>query len=199
MRKTVLLVFSAILLAATILLIDRSTKTSSRHFAIVKPVEQTPFEQKEENEQDGIRERNEQEIAMTMDPALGSVPVERLLIAEDRAAKLARMSKVEDMQALTWTERGPSNMGGRSRAILIDKNDATGNTVFIGSAGGGLWRTTNFKAATPAWTQIATVSANLAITTLAQDPATLNTMYAGTGEGYSNVDAIRGLGMYKST
>ncbi len=27
----------------------------------------------------------------------------------------------------------------------------------------------------------------------------LNTMYAGTGEGYQNIDAIRGLGIYKST
>lgn len=139
---------------------------------------------------------------MTKDPSLGYVPTERLITAETQIARINKLNKSlkeSDVMALTWTERGPGNLGGRSRAILIDKADVTGNTVFIGSAGGGLWRTTNFKSAAPTWTQIISVSANLAITTLAQDPSNLTTMYAGTGEGYFNVDAIRGLGIYKST
>ncbi|HXB96024.1 MAG TPA: T9SS type A sorting domain-containing protein, partial [Puia sp.] len=100
---------------------------------------------------------------------------------------------------LTWTERGPSNIGGRCRAILVDQSDASGNTVLVGSVSGGLWRTTNFTAASPAWTQNSTLLANLAITTLAQDPSNPSIMYAGTGEGYFNIDAIRGVGIYKST
>jgi hypothetical protein len=135
---------------------------------------------------------------MTLDPALGYVPRERLIVAEQKAARMAMQSRDMEMATLTWTERGPNNMGGRSRAIMIDMNDATGNTVWIGSVGGGLWKTTNFKAATPTWNQVSTISANLAITSLAQDPSAPNTMYAGTGEGYGNVDAIRGLGIYKS-
>lgn len=135
---------------------------------------------------------------MTRDPKLGYVPVERLTEGEAVAARL-RGNREHGVKALVWNERGPNNLSGRTRAILIDKNDATGNTVFAGSVGGGLWRTTNFRSATPTWTQILSVSANLAITTLAQDPGSPNIMYAGTGEGYFNVDAIRGLGIYKST
>jgi type IX secretion system substrate protein len=154
--------------------------------------------------------RIKQEVLMTKDPALGYVPVERLEAAKKQWAKLAPGNAKNSASplgsggnilgtGLTWTERGPDNIGGRCRAILADQSDASGNTVLVGSVSGGLWRTTNFLNANPAWTQISSVSANLAITTLTQDPSNLTTMYAGTGEGYFNLDAVRGLGIYKST
>lgn len=40
-----------------------------------------------------------------------------------------------------WQERGPTNVGGRTRTLLIDPNDPTGQTVWAGSVSGGLWRT----------------------------------------------------------
>jgi photosystem II stability/assembly factor-like uncharacterized protein len=142
------------------------------------------------------KEMFEREVLMTQDPSLGYIPKARLLEASTKA----RMMQMRNTgtSALVWAERGPNNMGGRTRAIIIDRNDATGNTVLAGSVSGGLWRTTNFKSATPSWTNVSTVSANLAITALAQDPSNFNTMYAGTGEGFSNIDAVRGLGIYKS-
>lgn len=199
MRKPVLLSMLAIIAIVAYFIFRNLPKQVSSEIAIVSAVLPTPFEKGEENKQDGQRERLEQENIMTIDPALGYVPRERILVAEQKAARMAMQSRDMEMAALSWTERGPNNMGGRSRAVMIDKNDITGNTVWVGSVGGGLWKSTNFKAATPTWTPIASVSANLAITTLAQDPLTPNTMYAGTGEGYNNVDAIRGLGVYKST
>ncbi|MGZ8537181.1 MAG: WD40/YVTN/BNR-like repeat-containing protein, partial [Flavisolibacter sp.] len=199
MRKLVLLSMVAIIVAGTLFIYYCQSKQNASQIAIVRTVLPTPFEEGEENKQDGQRERLEHENLMTLDPTLGYVPRERLIMAEQKAARMAMQSRDMEMASLSWTERGPNNMGGRSRAIMIDINDISGNTVFIGSVGGGLWKTTNFKAATPTWNQIASISANLAITSLAQDPLTPNTMYAGTGEGYNNVDAIRGLGIYKST
>ncbi|HEY4111824.1 T9SS type A sorting domain-containing protein [Puia sp.] len=181
---------------------------------------ENPFE--EEEEEDGAKEVLKQEVLMTKDPQLGYVPTERLLQYREfmrRHPALPRSSgpggsggrhSVTDggpgsatplggSGGLIWTERGPNNIGGRCRAILVDLSDASGNTVIAGSVSGGLWRTTNFTAATPSWTQNSTVLANLAITTLAQDPSNHNILYAGTGEGFFNVDAIRGLGIYKST
>jgi hypothetical protein len=179
-----------------------------------------PFEEEEE---DGAGEALKQEILMTKDPHLGYVPTERLLkyrefmrIHPELRAGGSRVSVSGNRNiitegsasgpvvlggggGLTWTERGPNNIGGRCRAILVDQSDATGNTVLVGSVSGGLWRTTNFTAASPTWTQNSTVIANLAITTLAQDPSNHSIMYAGTGEGYFNIDAIKGLGVYKST
>ena len=174
-------------------------KVTSEEILTGEVVLQVEREEEEgpEHKKAAQKERFEREVMMTRDPRLGYVPTERLLEAE-KQAKLMQ-SKMADISALTWTERGPDNRGGRTRAVIIDRNDASGNTVFAGSVSGGLWRTTNFKSATPAWVQIPSVSANLAITALAQDPSSYNIMYAGTGEGFNNIDAVRGLGIYRST
>ncbi len=47
---------------------------------------------------------------------------------------------------VNWFERGPNNVGGRTRTIMVDPNDASGNTVWAGSIAGGLWKTTNINA-----------------------------------------------------
>ncbi|MEO5675041.1 MAG: T9SS type A sorting domain-containing protein [Chitinophagales bacterium] len=44
--------------------------------------------------------------------------------------------------SITWNERGPRDVGGRTRAIMIDPNDSTGQTIWAGSVSGGLWKTT---------------------------------------------------------
>ncbi|HXB44946.1 MAG TPA: T9SS type A sorting domain-containing protein [Puia sp.] len=162
----------------------------------------------ERNEE--VLARIKQEVLMTKDPLLGYVPIERLEAARKQwtgpiggntkgsSSPLGSSANILGA-GLTWNERGPNNIGGRCRAILVDKADVSGNTVLAGSVSGGLWRSTNFLNATPSWTVISSVSANLAITTLAQDPSNSSVMYAGTGEGYFNLDAVRGLGIYKST
>ncbi|MBN8474902.1 MAG: hypothetical protein J0M27_08955, partial [Sulfuritalea sp.] len=87
---------------------------------------------------------------------------------------------------------------GRSRAILIDPNTASGLKVFAAGVGGGLWVTTDISSPTPNWTAVNDLFSNLAITTLAAAPSTPLTMYFGTGEGYFNIDSIRGNGIWKS-
>ncbi len=146
-----------------------------------------------EDEQDGIEEARQREITMTADPALGYIPNERLFAARQQAQLLNRGNS-----GLLWTERGPTNVGGRTRAIIVDKNDATGNTVFAGSVGGGIWKCTDFKSPNYIWTKVNDNMENLAVTALAQDPSSPNIMYAGTGEGFGNADAIRGAGIFKS-
>src|SRR4030095_12745834 len=144
---------------------------------------------------DGMQKAMRQEFFMTRDPALNIVPKERLLTAM-RFMTNARTTQITD---LTWTERGPNNIGGRSRAILIDKRDPTGNTVFVASVRGGIFKTTNFTSPSANWTVVDDHMANLAVTALVQDKNNLNIMYAGTGEGWFNVDAVRGAGIFKST
>lgn len=136
------------------------------------------------------------ETKMTKDPALGFVPKDRLLEAKEY------MNKVMQTRAAlagNWTELGPDNVSGRTRCVLIDANDASGKTVWAGSVGGGLWKTTDITAAKPTWIPIDDLFGNLAITCIAQDPSNPNIIYFGTGEGYFNADAIRGFGIWKST
>ena len=47
---------------------------------------------------------------------------------------------------INWLERGPNNVGGRTRTIMVDPNDITGKTIWAGSIAGGLWKTTNIDA-----------------------------------------------------
>ncbi len=138
-----------------------------------------------------------QEFGHTMDPALGKVPRERLQSA--MAYIKSHQHSRAAISGISWKERGPDNVGGRTRAIMIDPNDATGKTVFAGSVGGGLWKTTDITVKNPSWSPVNDLMANLAITCLAYDPGTTTTMYFGTGEGWFNLDAIKGDGIFKST
>lgn len=147
-------------------------------------------------ETDGMELAMRQEFLMTRDLRLNDVPKERLDGARET---LRRMAQTARMQALTWQERGPNNIGGRTRAIIVDSRDASGNTVLAASVSGGIFRTTNFTAPVPVWTPVNDRLVNLAVTAMKQDRTNPSVMYAGTGEGWYNVDAVRGAGVYKST
>lgn len=200
MKKILLAVSGFTILALAVFLFPR---TSSHHIKLRAERDvMLPKDNREENEQEELEKRAYHEFVMTVDPQLGYVPTERLLIGEQRAAEIMQglsNTAPTSISSLTWTERGPNNIGGRTRAIIFDKTDASGNTAIAGGVGGGIWRTTNFLNATPTWTQISTVNANFSISCIAQNPTTPSILYAGTGENYGNIDFIRGIGIYKST
>ncbi len=138
----------------------------------------------------------QQEYEMTKD-GNGDVPRERLFdILEYMNASKKTTAAVPNV---IWTNLGPTNQAGRSKTMLIDANDPTGATVFCGSVGGGIWRTTNIFSNSPNWAPVNDFMQNLSITSLGQDPNAPNTMYASTGEPYGGLASIRGLGIFKST
>ena len=142
-------------------------------------------------EKDGARESIERDIRMMKDPALGYVPTDRLLKAKQYRDQLWQSQNNAAIAGVSWRTLGPQNLGGRTRAMLVDANDATGNTIWAGSVGGGLWKTTDITAASPNWTATDDFFTNLAITSIAQNPSATSTMYFCTGEqGYGNADAI---------
>ena len=162
-------------------------------------------EEEEEEGKDRIDLAVLQEIKRTKDPNTNSVPVQRLVQAkafkEQKLASLNNNRITTAVPAINWVERGPSNVGGRSRVIWYDLNDA-GNgykKVWGGSVGGGLWYTNDITVASPIWNKINDFFDNIAVTSFVQNPASPNTMYFGTGEGWFNLDAIEGLGIWKST
>ena len=94
----------------------------------------------------------------------------------------------------TWQSLGPGNVGGRTRALLIDPTDP--NIMYAAAVAGGIWKTTNGGTS---WAPLDDFLANIAVTTLAFDPSNSSTIYAGTGEGFFNADGVRGAGIFKST
>lgn len=95
----------------------------------------------------------------------------------------------------SWIERGPANVPGRTRGLIVDPDDPSQNTWFAGSVGGGVWKTTNGGRS---WTKITNDFPNLSTTVLAMADSNHDVIYVGTGEGFFNTGAIRGDGIFKS-
>ncbi|HEX5887611.1 MAG TPA: Ig-like domain-containing protein [Pyrinomonadaceae bacterium] len=93
----------------------------------------------------------------------------------------------------TWQSIGPGNVGGRTRALVIDPVDP--NVIYAAGVAGGIWKTTNGGSS---WAPLNDFLANIAVTVLAMDPTDHNTLYAGTGEGFFNADGVRGAGIFKT-
>ena len=98
-----------------------------------------------------------------------------------------------------WIERGPNNVGGRTRVLFFDPTDGTNNRVFAGGASGGLWKTDNIST-NGGWSLVTGLPTNLSITCFAIDPNdnTNSTWYLGSGE-QSTYGAAVGRGVYKTT
>ncbi len=99
-------------------------------------------------------------------------------------------------KTITWTPRGPGNVAGRARGIIVDPDDPSGLTWFIASVGGGVWKTTDGGSS---WQVLTDNVPNLAVQSLAMAASDHDIMYAGTGESFFNVDTMNGNGILKST
>jgi photosystem II stability/assembly factor-like uncharacterized protein len=97
--------------------------------------------------------------------------------------------------ALEWTERGPSNVPGRTRAILVMPNDPAKNTWFAGGVGGGIWKTEDGGAS---WVLKTPDIPSLAITWLAVSASDTDIIYATTGEANGGGVGLVGNGVLKS-
>jgi hypothetical protein len=84
-------------------------------------------------------------------------------------------------------------VSGRVTAIAIDQTDTTGNTVYVGAAQGGVYRTLDGGAT---WTPLMDTAQSLAIGAITIDPLNHNTVFVGTGEGNLSGDSFFGVGLY---
>ncbi|MGB0716925.1 MAG: WD40/YVTN/BNR-like repeat-containing protein, partial [Phycisphaerae bacterium] len=92
------------------------------------------------------------------------------------------------------TEIGPGNIGGRTRALVIDPTNP--DIIFAAGVAGGVWKSTDGG---DSWNNSDDMFANMAVCALVMDPTNPSILYAGTGEGFFNGDAVRGFGIYKTT
>src|SRR3954470_18101342 len=96
----------------------------------------------------------------------------------------------------------PTQWSGRVTALTVDpKCKAQECTLYVGAAGGGVWRSKNALAPNPSWKQISAGFGTNAIGSIAVDPSdpTGKTIYVGTGEANGSGDSEAGLGLYKTT
>src|SRR5689334_6567240 len=94
-----------------------------------------------------------------------------------------------------WTEIGPPDSGGRLTSLAVDPFNP--DNVFAGSAGGGVWHSTD---AGQHWQSVWDPhSPSLAVGSLAIDPHSPTTIYAGTGEANLSGDNYAGAGLFSTS
>jgi hypothetical protein len=162
--------------------------------------------EREESEGDNPDRAMLQNFLMTMDPELLRPTPWVLREYNLSTAKFRDYEKNSEFAQATslatgtsWTERGPKQVGGRTRALMFDPNDANKRKVWAGGVSGGLWVNTNITDANTAWQKVDDFWDNLAVTCIAADPINSQIFYVGTGEGWFNADAVTGAGIWKTT
>lgn len=91
----------------------------------------------------------------------------------------------------TWREIGPHNFGGRTISLAI--NHLNPNTIYAGSASGGLWVSYSAGEGAAAWKRINTGYPASSIASIAISPMDTSTLYIGTGEVYAYKNSIGGV------
>src|SRR5688572_12367937 len=102
-----------------------------------------------------------------------------------------RLSSTSSASALTtsvpWVPLAPKNFAGRILCMAFHPTNQ--NTMWVGSASGGLWKTTNGGTGSPDginWVNVPTGFPVLGISAIAINPSSPNEMYLGTGEVYNS-------------
>lgn len=213
MKKTKMklgFVFALMTILIMVLLIDPDKKSAQNLFSIRIKADQMHVAAEQEKE--NPTKRWELEFKQLRDPVTNKIPIgikrnEQIFIKEQNAQfrRENRASSVAGDAAQTnaspFVNRGPFNIGGRTRALGIDVLDE--NIIIAGGISGGVWRTTDQG---QSWTRTSELDQQPAVSTLVQDKreGKTNNWYYGTGERRGNsVNAdgafYFGNGIYKST
>ncbi|MGB8061687.1 MAG: hypothetical protein WCF26_07320 [Candidatus Sulfotelmatobacter sp.] len=143
------------------------------------------------------------------------------LRAQSARALAVKANGQPSLSSGSWTPLGPAplasdasgngtqdyhQVAGRATAVAIDPADATGNTVYIGGAQAGVWKSTNAANSTAGsvtWTPLTDGQATLSIGAIAIQPGnidpTKSVILAATGEADNSADSYFGLGILRST
>ncbi|GMN09668.1 hypothetical protein MTsPCn9_17110 [Croceitalea sp. MTPC9] len=99
-----------------------------------------------------------------------------------------------------FSQRGPDNVGGRTRALAIDRNNE--NVILAGGVSGGLWRSQDTG---KTWRRVTRKRQSPSITAIVQDPRPRrsNIWYYASGERFGNSASAAGAfyqgnGIYQS-
>jgi len=161
---------------------------------------------KESRPADGAKEADQpdmaalQEYFMTMDPAVLRVPAERL---QNAFSSLHKLQAKSTSYQLNWSGTS-AEIGGRTRAIMWDPNDASGKKVWAGSVTGGLWYNPDISSVFSLWQPVSDNWPNMVISCITYDPNNPMTFYVGTGESQTALityreSSGRGVGIWKTT
>lgn len=147
-------------------------------------------------------ERIQHDLDMQKDPRTGIIPKDQKKKEFENALLARQNTSVSGRNSSSFISRGPSNLGGRTKAFAQDLSDPTGNTMLAGGVSGGVYRTINGG---DSWVKVSPNDEIHNVTTISQDPRAgqQNVWYYGTGEFSGNsaglIEIYPGFGVWKST
>jgi hypothetical protein len=135
--------------------------------------------------------------AKAIDPTLRARALEQMQMQEQNSP---------NVNSSSWTEIGPfpvpngqtqqfpatAAVTGRVTSVAVDPNNS--NKVYLGTAQGGVWRSTNGGTT---WAPIFDTAQSLAIGAIAVAPSNSSIVYVGTGEPNNSGDCFFGVGVYR--
>lgn len=98
------------------------------------------------------------------------------------------------LERLEWRCIGPANMGGRVDDIAVVESDT--HVIYIGTASGGVWKTTNNGVT---WEPIFDNQSTSTIGDVTVSPSNPDIVWVGTGEPNNRNSSSWGDGVYKSS
>lgn len=108
---------------------------------------------------------------------LHKAAVQRMHTMRDRMHEAAAKKGAALFAANQWKEIGPTNVGGRVRALALHPTDP--ETIYVGGASGGVWKSNDGG---QTWRTTFDKQTALTIGAIAIDPSNPNNVYVGTGE-----------------
>lgn len=198
----------ASVLVYVLLAVMWSFQPSSSHLSET-PVLVSPKSEIEGRED--LQSRGEYEMAMLADPKTGEISPDMRKKELSFAASQQQLlnatllapndgSQATSVQDLNWSQVGPSNFGGRTRALGMDVRDE--NLLLAGGVSGGVWRSVNQG---ESWVRSSTPEEIQSVTAIVQNvnAGHEDIWYYGTGELIGNSSRapgapFRGDGIFKS-
>ncbi len=140
------------------------------------------------NATSGQKDYAEYMHSMKEDPATGKIDLNLVSQVRNEIAARGKQSNKSAL-GINWTQMGPDNVGGRTRAVLVDRNNP--NIVYAGSVAGGLFVSTD---GTQNWTPVAghqgVLGENLAVSCIAQTDD--GRIFFGTGSTFETPTGNQG-------
>jgi photosystem II stability/assembly factor-like uncharacterized protein len=121
-------------------------------------------------------------------------PVPALTSPSPAASAAPTPAPISPYNRLAFREVGPAVAGGRVTSVAGVASDP--KLYYLGSAGGGVWKTVNGGAT---WTPLFDKQSVSSIGAVAIDPTNHSVVWAGTGETNPRNDVSWGDGIYKTT
>ncbi len=142
----------------------------------------------------------------------------RVLASARQSAAASRRLLPMASGTTSWTAAGPLAVSslddglvtGRISSIALDPSDSSGNTVYLGTTGGGVWKSQNAAASAASGVQFtpltdglaalaSSTGAGVSVGAVSVQPGGTGILLAGLGDPNDALDSYYGAGLLRST